>query len=123
MGKPTNYPVISQVSDGTEIYTQRPAAGDPPANFRMTAFMLYQYILQKLGSFTSAPQRISYPIALSGNTVEISNNVVLPVSNARIYVYREGRLIPWNRGITRSGHVVTFTPALDEEFIEFSIFN
>jgi len=123
MGKPTAYPLLEELKDGTELYTQRPDAPDDPGNFRFTAFMVYQYILKKLGSFSSAPQRISYPVAVSGNTIGIPSTVVLPVSNARIYVYRDGRLIAWNRGVTRVGNVVTFTPPLDEEYIEFSIFN
>lgn len=121
MAKPTTYPLLSEVKDGTELYTQRPDAPAAPANFRFTAFMIYQYLVAKFGNISVAPQRISYPIALSGNNVTIAQSVNLPTSNALIHVYRDGVLTAWNRGVTRNDRTLTFTPALDEEFIEIII--
>ena len=122
MGKPTAYPLLSELKDGTELYTQRSEATASPGNFRLTAFMIYQYILAKIGSISTAPQRISYPVAFSGKTVTILSSVDLPVSNAKILVFREGSLIQWSRGVTRVDNILTFSPQLDEEYIEILIY-
>lgn len=121
MSKPTTYPPLSQVTDGTEIYSQRPSAGATPKNFRFSALKLYQYILGKLESFSTGPARVTPLSTSSGATFVIPSLFPLPDASSKIQVYRDGMLIPWGRGVTRNGNTLTFIPELDDEFIEVII--
>ena len=46
----------------------------------------------------------------------------VPTDDSRVFVYVEGSLLAWGRGLTRSGNICTLQPPLDAEFVEVIYF-